>query len=213
MKTFKLHLIRHGVTQGNLDGLYVGSGTDLPLCEQGREQLLQLRRDFAYPHPSTVFTSPLLRATQTVDLLFPNAAHKIEITDLREAGFGIFEGRKVSELVQEPDFVRWMDPTSGFTPEHAEPTPMFHKRCAETLMKLFEYMMKSGIEEAACVTHGGVIMSMLAQKALPQRRPEDWMTDPGCGYTVRTDAAMWMRDGLVEAVDIVPFGYLDAISE
>ena len=39
------------------------------------------------------------------------------------------------------------------------------------------------------------------------------MTDPGCGYTVRTDAAMWMRDGLVEAVDIVPFGYLDAISE
>ena len=27
MKTFKLHLIRHGVTAGNLQGLYIGSGT------------------------------------------------------------------------------------------------------------------------------------------------------------------------------------------
>ena len=27
MKTFKLHLIRHGITAGNLQGLYIGSGT------------------------------------------------------------------------------------------------------------------------------------------------------------------------------------------
>lgn len=209
MKTFKLYLVRHGVTQGNLDGLYVGSGTDLPLCAQGRQQLMDLKGQFGYPNVSTVFTSPMKRATETADILFPSAPHKIAIEDLREAGFGIFEGRKVKELVHEPDFVRWMDPTSGFTPDGAEPTPLFHKRCGETLMKLFEYMIKSGTEEAACVTHGGVIMSMLAQKALPQRRPEDWMADPGCGYVLRTDAAMWMRDGLVEAIDILPFGYLE----
>ena len=33
MKTFKLHLIRHGMTAGNLQGLYIGSGTDIPLCD------------------------------------------------------------------------------------------------------------------------------------------------------------------------------------
>ena len=59
------------------------------------------------------------------------------------------------------------------------------------------------------MTHGGVIMSMLAQKALPRHKPEDWMADPGAGYTLRTDTTLWMRDGIVEAVDIVPFGYLD----
>lgn len=209
MKTFKLHLIRHGVTQGNLDGLYVGSGTDLPLCKEGRAQLEELRQRFSYPQPSTVFTSPLSRAVQTAEILFPAAEHKLIVPDLREAGFGVFEGRKVNDLIHDPDFVRWMDPTSGFTPEHAEPTMEFHKRCGETLLKLFEYMIKAGIEEAACVTHGGVIMSMLAQKALPQHKPEDWMADPGAGYTVRTDATMWMRDGLVEAIDIVPFGYLE----
>ena len=31
MKTFKLHLIRHGMTAGNLQGLYIGSGTDIPV--------------------------------------------------------------------------------------------------------------------------------------------------------------------------------------
>ena len=31
------------------------------------------------------------------------------------------------------------------------------------------------------------------------------MADPGCGYTVQTDVQLWMRDRLVEAIEIVPF--------
>ena len=52
-------------------------------------------------------------------------------------------------------------------------------------------------------------MSMMAQKALPYHKPEEWMADPGCGYTLRTDASLWMRDGLMEAVQVLPLGYLD----
>ena len=77
------------------------------------------------------------------------------------------------------------------------------------LMKMFEYMLRTHTEEAACVTHGGVIMNMLAQHALPFRKPEEWMTDPGAGYSLRLDASMWMRDHLAEAYDVVPVGYLD----
>ncbi len=32
MKTYRLHLIRHGLTQQNLDGIYMGGGLDMPLC-------------------------------------------------------------------------------------------------------------------------------------------------------------------------------------
>ena len=39
------------------------------------------------------------------------------------------------------------------------------------------------------------------------------MTDPGAGYSVRLDTAMWMRDHLAEAYDIVPAGYLDGMEE
>ena len=211
MKTFKLHLIRHGLTAGNLDGRYIGGGTDLPLCSEGRAQLAELKERFEYPVVDTVFSSPLLRAVETANILFPGAAHQFTVHDLREAHFGVFEGRPVKELVKDPDFSRWITPGSGFTPEGSEPTADFHRRCGESLLKLFEYMIRMDVTEAACVTHGGVIVSMLAQHALPSRRPEQWMADPGCGYTVQTDVQLWMRDKMVEAIDIVPFGYADTL--
>ncbi len=211
MKTFKLHLIRHGLTSANLEGLYIGSGTDLPLCSEGRAALAELKARYTYPKVDTVFCSPLARAVETAELLFGDAEHKLAAPALREMAFGVYEGRRLAELVKEPDFARWMGmEDGGFVPEGAEPAAEFHARCADALMKLFEYQMKAGVAEAACVTHGGVLMSMLAQKALPRRKPEEWMADPGCGYTVQCDAAMWMRDGLVEAVEVLPLGYLDA---
>ena len=75
MKTFKLHLIRHGLTSGNLQGLYIGSGTDIPLCDEGRAQLAELKERFEYPQVDTVFSSPLMRAVETANILFPNATH------------------------------------------------------------------------------------------------------------------------------------------
>lgn len=208
LKYYKLHLIRHGLTQGNLEGRYIGSGSDLPLCEQGRSQLTALKQRFDYPQVPLVFTSPLLRARQSAELLFPQA-RLLALDDLREMNFGKFEGRRVEELVKDPEFAAWLDPKSHSVPEGAEGRAAFYERTGGMLMKLFEYMLRTHTEEAACVTHGGVIMSMLAQHALPQRRPEDWMTDPGAGYSVRLDAEMWMRDHLAEAYDVVPTGYLD----
>lgn len=208
MKYTKLHLIRHGLTLGNLEGRYIGSGTDLPLCEAGRSQLEALCAQFTYPDVPLVFTSPMRRATETATLLFPNA-RQVVLEDLREMSFGEFENRPITELVKDPAFAEWMDPTSHSIPKGAESRGDFYLRTGEMLMKMFEYLLKAHIEEAACVTHGGVIMSMLSQHALPQRKPEDWMTDPGAGYSVRLDAEMWMRDHLAEAYDVVPVGYLD----
>lgn len=202
----------HGIgVAGPAAGLYIGSGTDIPLCDEGRAQLKELKERFEYPQVDTVFSSPLVRAVETANILFPNAGHQFTVHDLREAGFGVFENRPVKDLVKEEDFKKWITPGSGFVPEGAEPTEQFHARCAETLLKLFEYMIRMDVTEAACVTHGGVIMSMLSQRALPSRHPEQWMADPGCGYTVQTDVQLWMRDRLVEAIDIVPFGYADTL--
>ena len=212
MKYYKLHLIRHGLTAGNLEGRYIGSGTDLPLCDQGRAELLELKRRFEYPAAQLVFTSPLRRAVQTAEILYPGV-RQIPLQDLREMAFGVFEGQPLDQLVKDPAFARWMDPASQEVPQGAEGRAAFYKRTGEMLLKLFEFMLRAQIQEAACVTHGGVIMSMLAQHALPRRKPEDWMTDPGCGYSVRCDAEMWMRDRLVEAFDVAPLGYLDAAGE
>lgn len=212
MKYYKLHLIRHGLTEGNLQGLYIGSGSDLPLCAEGRAQLKTLKKDFDYPQVPLVFTSPLRRATETAELLFPGV-RQIELEDLREMAFGKFEGRAVRELVSDPEFAQWMDPTSRTNPDGAEDRKAFYDRTNVMLMKLFEYQLRTHTEEAACITHGGVIMNMMANHVLPQHKPEEWMTDPGCGYSLRLDAEMWMRDHIAEAFDIVPYGYLDGAEE
>ena len=130
MRTYQLHLIRHGLTEGNLKGLYVGSGTDLPLCPEGAAQLEALRDRFTYPEVGTVFSSTLSRAVETAEILFPDAQKKLVIQDLREMAFGVYEGREVKDLVKDPDFARWMDPSSGYTPPHAEDTADFHIRCS-----------------------------------------------------------------------------------
>lgn len=208
MKTFKLHLIRHGLTQGNLDGVYVGGGLDMPLCEEGRGQLLQLAGHYSYPAVGVVFSSPMLRALQTAEILYPAAKEKIVLEELRENVFGEFEGKKVKELLQNPDFTKWLDPESQFVPKGGESGQDFAARTARALGSMFTYMMQNNIGQAACVTHGGVIMSMLSQKAMPQKPAQQWMTDNGCGFTVQASAALLMRDDMVEAVDIVPKGYI-----
>ena len=39
MLTYKLHLIRHGLTSGNTESRYVGGGTDEGLCQLGIDSL------------------------------------------------------------------------------------------------------------------------------------------------------------------------------
>ncbi len=209
MKNYRLYLIRHGMTQSNVDGIYAGGGTDDALCEAGREEIRGLMQRFAYPHVNTVFSSPLRRAVETVEMIFPDAKDKIILADLRENSFGEFEGRRVRELLQDENFKKWMDPAQHYTPKGGESAPEFHKRCSEVLMGMFEYMMKTNTEQAACVTHGGVIMSMLAQRGMPKRAPEMWMADRGCGYVLQCSPEMWMRDGIAEVSEIIPYGYLD----
>ena len=206
MKNYRLAIFRHGLTRANLEGVYAGAGTDWPLCDEGIYQLQQLKKEYRYPQAEAVFTSPLLRCTQTADILYPGVRQYV-IQDLREVHFGEFEGRRAVDLTGDPAYRRWMDPKDDYMPEGGENGNVFAARTRGVLMNMFEFMMKSGISEAACVTHGGVAMSMLSQRALPQRPAKLWACDPGCVYLVMCDQTMWMRDGLVEAQTIVPYGY------
>lgn len=208
MKTYKLHLIRHGLTQANLDGIYAGSRTDVPLCEAGIAQLKALKQEFTYPEVDLVLTSPLLRARQTADILFPGV-RQIGVDDLREIDFGDFDGKSAAQLQNDPAFHDFLDPKKQTTPPGGESGQDFARRCSLALQRLCEFLLKSETREIAVVSHGGLIMTALALHAVPQREPALWACDPGCGFTVLTNAANFMRDGVVEATGIVPAGYCE----
>ena len=48
MKTYKIHLLRHGITEANADGRYIGR-TDLPLSPEGLAALLLKELSGLYP--------------------------------------------------------------------------------------------------------------------------------------------------------------------
>ena len=60
MKNYYLYLIRHGLTQGNLDGRYIGQ-TDLSLCPSGAQTIRDLAAQEVYPDVGKVYSSPLAR--------------------------------------------------------------------------------------------------------------------------------------------------------
>lgn len=203
MRTYKIHLIRHGLTQGNLDGLYIGH-TDVPLCEQGQAQLLELKRDLAYPEPSTVFTSPLKRCVQTAEILFENR-EAIPIDGLMEYNFGSFEGRCAEELHEkEPLFDRWLADEQGIAPPFGESNEEFAARVCSTFVRIVDGALKSATDDICIVTHGGVIMALLSSFGLPELPAVKWLIPSGCGFTLRVTPMLWMSGRKLEVVTEIP---------
>ena len=61
MKTLKIHLIRHGATDANYLGQYIGCKTDLPLAPEGLNELRLLKENMDYPDIERLYSSPMLR--------------------------------------------------------------------------------------------------------------------------------------------------------
>ena len=70
MKTYTLYLFRHGITKGNINAQYIGH-TDYPLTTDGIESLKKIKGKYHYPEVDAVFVSPLKRALQSADIMFP----------------------------------------------------------------------------------------------------------------------------------------------
>lgn len=202
MLTYKIHLIRHGLTQGNIEGRYIGS-TDMPICEQGERQLEQMRDQCEYPNVGRVYVSPLTRARQSAAILFPE--HEQSVTDgLRELDFGDFEGKTGEELDKLPEFREWIGSAMASAPPNGESGAALVERVSVALADIFAEMMRDRVSSAAVVTHGGVIMTLLAAMGLPEREMLLWQTRNGEGYTILLTTQMWMRDHKFEVYEQIP---------
>lgn len=202
MLTYKIHFLRHGLTQANYDSRYIGL-TDEPLCENGRRQLEEMRGGGGYPAVEKVYASPLKRAVQSAEILFPQMEVET-MEDLRELDFGAFENRTAQELEQDAQFCQWRaSPPSARTPggESGEDLLFRATRAAQSIfMRMAEEKMRS----VAVVTHGGLIMSLLSGMGLPRRQMMFWNCEPGEGFTVMFSTQMWMRDQKFEICGVVP---------
>lgn len=203
MKTYKIHLIRHGMTSGNLEGKYVGH-LDIPVCEQGLTQLEQMKKDYCYPKVSAVFCSPLKRCIQTAGILYPDMEPVI-MHELIEYNFGEFEGKTADELKKDNLFIDWMSGSLDAAPPFGESNREFGERILKATTKIIEGMMKSDTREIAIVSHGGVIMGILSAFGLPELPMPEWMSPNGCGYTILITPTLWTHAQKFEVTAEIPF--------
>ena len=202
MITYKLHLIRTGSTTANPWKRYVGQ-SDLPVCDKGLEALQELHNEFKYPEAEKVFTSPLTRCKQTAAILYPEVAAQ-EMDGLKDMNLGEFEGKTFEELRGNEAFAKWLDNSFLNTPPGGEPAQDFTERALETLDAIFRQMTVEQVTNAAIVTHGGVIMTLLAAVGLPKLPLHQWAVGNGTGYTLLMNTQMWMRDRKAEVRGFIP---------
>lgn len=105
-------LVRHGDTEWSRSGQHT-SRTDLPLLPDGEAAAEALGRRLRQYDFALVLASPLMRARETARLAGLDA--KIEITDdLRELGYGEYEGRTTADIrVERPGWSVWTDGSPG----------------------------------------------------------------------------------------------------
>ena len=201
MRTLKIHLIRHGATDANYDGRYIGCKTDLPLAPEGLNDLRLLKDDIDYPEIERLYSSPMLRCRQTGAVLYPDF-EPVMVEELKEYDFGSFENKTAAELESNPNFIPW---TSGrlSAPPGGEDNSEFIKRICVGFNKIVLDMIEGGLTESAVIMHGGAIMMLLGVSAVPRHKPVEWTADNGRGYSVRVTPSLYHKSGVIEVYGIV----------
>ena len=151
-----LLLLRHGPTSWNNEHRIQGR-TDIGLTGEAREELATIKLSTDW-HQLHWFSSPLLRAQQTAQLLGP----AIIVTEpaLIEMNWGEFEGMRLNQIEIEIDRQK-LDPPTGLdlTPPSGESPRMVKSRFANWLK---EFASGIDTDDAIAVTHKGVIRAALS---------------------------------------------------
>lgn len=151
MKT--IYFIRHGETTGDIENLYGGDYDD-HLTEKGREESRSLGEKLREKNIQIFFTSPLIRAQETVDILNQGRDVPVRIDmQLKERNwFGELTGMDKDEAKEKfPDLVELLRDRMNTLPS-GESYDDFVQRISEALRGICAH---EEYERIAVVSHGG----------------------------------------------------------
>ena len=203
MKNYHISLIRHGRTDANDQGMYIGT-TDFPLNDAGRNELYDKLDRFVYPRIERVYTSPLLRCTESAEILFPN--REIVIADeFQELHFGQFEGKRAEELIGDEAYRAWIKGGMDAKPPEGESVTELCLRTYRGFHRILLEMMQEEMQHVALVTHAGVIANALACFGLPKLDPKQIQTAAGEGFEIQINPQLWQQAQAFEILGVIPF--------
>ena len=148
--------IRHGVTDWNRQGRFQGL-TDNPLNDEGIAQAQAAARRLRGIRLDCVVSSPLIRAVKTAEIIATMSGKPVAVdAGLIECDFGSFEGRSISEVMDEHGITA-MEALATILPEDGEPWPSFSRRSLRCVGQWLDRHPQANI---LFVCHDAVMQSM-----------------------------------------------------
>ncbi|PWJ13380.1 histidine phosphatase family protein [Ruminococcus flavefaciens] len=206
MKGYRISVLRHGMTEANEKGVYIGS-TDLPLSDKGAAELAAKADEYDYPRVHRVYSSPLRRCTETAEILFPDT-ELCTVDDLRELNFGEFENKSIDELAKRKDYNDWLRGGKDARPPKGESLEEMTARTYKAVHSVITDMMENGLTHCAIITHGGIISNMLSCFGLPKYDAKTLSCDFGMGFDIIVTAQMWLNSQAFEILGYCPYDRL-----
>lgn len=160
----RLYFVRHGESEANLQEVFSNRGLKHGLTERGRAQAASLAQKLAGCQVTRLFSSPLLRATQTAEILADGLEVRYEVADaLREFDVGVLEGKSDpgSWQVCHEVFREWME--LGRWDRRIEGGESLNQ-IRERFVPFLEEVVAQGKDSpggVVLVGHGGLYHSML----------------------------------------------------
>ncbi|MBB82721.1 MAG: hypothetical protein CL931_02795 [Deltaproteobacteria bacterium] len=150
-------LVRHGETAGQSSIRYYGA-TDVPLSDEGRDQVRAARARIRGETFEAVWASTLCRSWESAKIIAPGHPVQLE-ANFREIDFGDWEGLTAEEIavVDPAGYARWQKEGIGFTFPGGEARDQLRARVALGL----ERIRASGVESVLVAVHKGVVRALL----------------------------------------------------
>lgn len=160
----RLYFVRHGESTANLLREFSNSGLKHPLTEKGIEQARAMARSLSSLQVEQIYSSPILRAVQTAQILSGSLQAPVEISEaLREWSVGIYEGTtdplgwELHRRVQEDWFIQHKF-------ESKMPAGESFREIQERFTPFIEKLVQDWESSNRCiilVAHGGLYRAML----------------------------------------------------
>lgn len=160
----KLFLVRHGESEANILRQISNRGLVHPLTARGRTEAEKLAGSLAGVEITSIYSSPLLRAQQTAEVLAGSAGLDVTVTDsLREFDCGVLEGRSDAEAWHQHSALMsaWADPQQWH--RKIDGGESLIEVCDRLILFIEELLARSMPAEVASVLvgHGGIYQCAL----------------------------------------------------
>jgi probable phosphoglycerate mutase len=162
----RFFFVRHAQSEANVLGIFSNTGWKHPLTDLGRMQVKGLAEYLANEKVTRIFSSPVMRAVQTSEILSKRLGIPVAIAKaLREYDVGEFEGlpldagRDLKREVEaawyyQKDYARCMPGGESFLDIRARFVPFIQE-----LAESYQYCD----ETVVLVSHGGIFYAMLPE--------------------------------------------------